>query len=113
MIPISACGGTNNVDDFNKLCQDEINAIHVVLLFAEGTVTRNDHLSEFKRGLEHIAKGIEAPIIPIHMEGKIGTPLSRIFLKGILLSQTEKDAPEWINSEIIGSVDEKGFLTVV
>ena len=37
----------------------------------------------------------------------------RIFLKGILLSKTEKDVPEWINGEMMGSVDEKGFLTVV
>ena len=76
MIPISPRGGANNLDDFNKLCQDEINAGHVVVIFAEGTVTRNGHLLEFKRGLEHIAEGIEAPIIPIHMEGVIGTPLS-------------------------------------
>ena len=76
MIPISPRGGKNNLDDFNKLCQNEINAGHVVAIFAEGTVTRNGHLLEFKRGLEHIAEGIEAPIIPIHMEGVIGTPLS-------------------------------------
>jgi len=36
-----------------------------------------------------------------------------IHLKGMLLSKTEKDAPEWINSEMIGSVDEKGFLSVI
>jgi len=76
MIPISPRGGANNLDEFNKLCQDEINAGHVVVIFAEGTVTRNGHLLEFKRGLEHIASGIDAPIIPIHMEGVIGTPLS-------------------------------------
>jgi len=76
MIPISPRGGRNNLDEFNKLCQDEINAGHVVVIFAEGTVTRNGHLLEFKKGLEHIASGIDAPIIPIHMEGVIGTPLS-------------------------------------
>lgn len=76
MIPISPRGGANNLDDFNKLCQDEINAGHCVVIFAEGTVTRNGHLLEFKKGLEYIASGIKAPIIPIHMEGVIGTPLS-------------------------------------
>lgn len=76
MIPISPRGGPKSLREFNKLCQDEINAGNIVVIFAEGTVTRNGHLLEFKRGMEHIASGITAPIIPIHMEGVIGSPLS-------------------------------------
>ncbi|MFT7611518.1 MAG: 1-acyl-sn-glycerol-3-phosphate acyltransferase [Parvicellaceae bacterium] len=75
MIPI-APRGRNNLQDFNKLCQDQINQGHVVVIFAEGMVSRNGHLHEFKRGMEHIANKITAPIIPIHMEGVLGTPFT-------------------------------------
>lgn len=75
MIPISP-RSKNNLKDFNTLCQDQINKGHVVVIFAEGMITRNGHMHEFKRGLEHIAKGIDAPIIPIHMDGVLGTPFT-------------------------------------
>ncbi len=76
MIPIYPRGGYNHLRIFNETCQREINDGHLVAIFAEGTVTRNGHLLGFKKGMEHIARGINAPIIPIHMEGVIGTPLS-------------------------------------
>lgn len=76
MIPISPRGGKNNLDEFNKRCQKEINEGHVVLIFAEGTVARNGHLLPFKKGVEYIAKGINSPIIPINLEGVLGTPLT-------------------------------------
>ncbi len=85
MIPISP-RGRNNLTAFNELCQKEINNGHVVVIFAEGMVTRNGHLHEFKRGMEHIARGIHAPIIPIHMDGVIGTPFT--YLSG--RAQAEK-----------------------
>lgn len=75
MIPI-APRSKNNLKEFNKLCQDQINQGHVVVIFAEGMVTRNGHLHEFKRGMEHIGAGITAPIIPIHMDGVLGTPFT-------------------------------------
>lgn len=76
MIPIAPRGGQNDLKRFNEACQKEINNGHLVVIFAEGTVTRNGHTLPFKRGIEHIAKGITAPIIPINMEGVLGTPLS-------------------------------------
>ncbi len=76
MIPISPRGGKNNLLKFNERCQQEINAGHVVLIFAEGTVTRNGQTLPFKKGVEYIAKGIDSPIIPINLEGVLGTPLT-------------------------------------
>jgi acyl-[acyl-carrier-protein]-phospholipid O-acyltransferase / long-chain-fatty-acid--[acyl-carrier-protein] ligase len=75
MIPISP-RSKNNLSTFNQLCQDQINKGHIVVIFAEGMITRNGHIHEFKKGLEHIAKGINAPIIPIHMDGVLGTPFT-------------------------------------
>lgn len=76
MIPINARGGQNDLRKFNRLCQEEINAGHVVCIFSEGTVTRTGQLLEFKKGIEFIAQGIEAPIIPIHLGDVIGTPFT-------------------------------------
>ncbi|MBL4705629.1 MAG: 1-acyl-sn-glycerol-3-phosphate acyltransferase [Flavobacteriales bacterium] len=75
MIPI-APRSKNNLEEFNRLCQEQINQGHIVVIFAEGMISRNGHLHEFKKGMEHIAEGITAPIIPIHMEGVLGTPFT-------------------------------------
>jgi acyl-[acyl-carrier-protein]-phospholipid O-acyltransferase/long-chain-fatty-acid--[acyl-carrier-protein] ligase len=76
MIPISARKGGNDLEQFNKTCQREINKGHIVCIFAEGTVSRTGNLLEFKKGMEHISKGITAPIIPIHLDGVIGIPFT-------------------------------------
>jgi len=75
MIPISP-RNKNDLNEFNLLCQTQINQGHVVVIFAEGMITRNGHTHEFKRGLEHIGHGIDAPIIPLHMEGVLGSPFT-------------------------------------
>jgi acyl-[acyl-carrier-protein]-phospholipid O-acyltransferase / long-chain-fatty-acid--[acyl-carrier-protein] ligase len=75
MIPISP-RNKNDLDEFNSLCQQQINQGHIVVIFAEGMITRNGHTHEFKRGLEHIGQGINAPIIPLHMDGVLGSPFT-------------------------------------
>jgi len=76
MIPVETSGSMQAMKNFTRLCQNEIKAGHVVCIFPEGQVTRNGQLSLFKKGVEHIKEGINAPIIPIHMDNVIGTPLS-------------------------------------
>ena len=76
MIPIDVGNSKNALEDFNNLCQKEINEGNVVCIFAEGQLSRNGHLQGFKKGVEHIAKGIKAPIIPLHMEGLHQVPLA-------------------------------------
>ncbi len=78
MIPISPSrvGLKNNLEKFNKKCQDVINSGEIVVIYPEGTVSRNGHLLEFKRGMEHIASGINAPIFPMHVFGANGSPFT-------------------------------------
>lgn len=76
MIPIDTKNSKEALEDFNQRCQDEINAGNIVCIFAEGQLSRNGHLQGFKKGIEHIAKGINAPIIPLHMEGLHKVPLA-------------------------------------
>lgn len=78
MIPISPSriGVKNNLKKFNKKCQEIINAGGIVVIYPEGTVSRNGHLLEFKKGMEHITSGINAPIIPMHVFGASGSPFT-------------------------------------
>jgi len=75
-IPISSRGGKNDLEAFNRIVSERINQGEVVVIFAEGTVTRTGQLLEFKKGVEHIAKRIQAPIIPIHFFNVLGSPFS-------------------------------------
>jgi acyl-[acyl-carrier-protein]-phospholipid O-acyltransferase / long-chain-fatty-acid--[acyl-carrier-protein] ligase len=48
----------------------------VVCIFAEGQITRIGQLLPFRRGLERIMKGVEAPIIPVNLDGVWGSIFS-------------------------------------
>lgn len=79
MIPIAPTrpGSTdNNLKKFNERCHKIINDGNIVVIYPEGTVSRNGHLLEFKRGMEYIASGITAPIIPLHVYGANGSPFT-------------------------------------
>ena len=41
----------------------------ILCIFAEGSISRTGELLPFKRGLEAIARGIDAPIVPVHLGG--------------------------------------------
>ncbi|HEY4414741.1 MAG TPA: acyl-[ACP]--phospholipid O-acyltransferase [Verrucomicrobiae bacterium] len=48
----------------------------VVCIFAEGQITRIGQLLEFQRGFERIMKNVTAPIIPVALDGVLGSPTS-------------------------------------
>jgi acyl-[acyl-carrier-protein]-phospholipid O-acyltransferase/long-chain-fatty-acid--[acyl-carrier-protein] ligase len=48
----------------------------LVGIFAEGGVTRSGNVEPFTRGFGRIVEGTGAPIIPMHIEGMFGHPLS-------------------------------------
>lgn len=75
-IPVSPRGGKNNFDDFNQAVTNQVNAGNVVVIFAEGTVTRTGQLLEFKKGVEHLSALIDAPVIPLHFDNVQGTPFT-------------------------------------
>jgi acyl-[acyl-carrier-protein]-phospholipid O-acyltransferase / long-chain-fatty-acid--[acyl-carrier-protein] ligase len=54
-------------------------AIHngeVVCIFAEGQITRIGQLLPFRRGMERIMKGVDAPIVPVSLDGVWGSIFS-------------------------------------
>ena len=76
MIPVNPGLGEKGLKDFTNRCIKTLNEGHVVCIFPEGQLSRNGKLGKFKKGIEFIADRTNAPIIPIHMEGLHGTPLS-------------------------------------
>lgn len=75
-IPIGPRSRKNDLNAFNQAVADRVNAGYLVAIFAEGTVTRTGQILEFKRGVEHLSKLVNAPIIPIHFDNVAGTPFS-------------------------------------
>ena len=63
----------------------------VVCIFAEGQITRIGHLLPFRRGFERIMKDVEAPIIPIALDGVWGSIFS--FDKGRFLWKLPRRIP--------------------
>ncbi|GAB1352258.1 acyl-[ACP]--phospholipid O-acyltransferase [Erysipelotrichia bacterium] len=76
-IPVSATGGLKMIlralrDAGNFLDQGDL-----VCIFAEGQITRTGQMLPFRRGLEKIVRGRQAPIIPVHLDRVWGSIYSR------------------------------------
>src|SRR5438552_15548414 len=48
----------------------------LVCIFPEGQMTRIGQMLPFRRGMERILKGVDAPIIPVHIDGVWGSIFS-------------------------------------
>src|ERR1700691_3582776 len=74
--------------------RDATNAIRageVVCIFAEGQITRIGQLLPFRRGFERIMKGVDAPIVPVNLDGVWGSIFS--FERGRLLWKLPRFIP--------------------
>ncbi len=63
----------------------------VVCIFAEGQMTRIGQLLPFRRGFERIMKGVDAPIIPVNLDGVWGSVFS--FERGRFLWKIPRRIP--------------------
>jgi acyl-[acyl-carrier-protein]-phospholipid O-acyltransferase/long-chain-fatty-acid--[acyl-carrier-protein] ligase len=63
----------------------------LVCIFAEGQVTRTGQMLPFKGGMSRILKGVEAPIIPVHLDNVWGSIFS--FEKGRFYTKLPKQVP--------------------
>jgi acyl-[acyl-carrier-protein]-phospholipid O-acyltransferase/long-chain-fatty-acid--[acyl-carrier-protein] ligase len=59
-----------------KTAREELLKGNLVAIFPEGHITRDGEISPFERGYQRVIRGIDCPIIPIHIEGLWGHPLS-------------------------------------
>ena len=73
VIPISAEQHPRELIQSLQTASDAIRNGEVVCIFAEGQITRIGQLLPFRRGMERIMKGVDAPIVPVALDGVTGS----------------------------------------
>jgi acyl-[acyl-carrier-protein]-phospholipid O-acyltransferase / long-chain-fatty-acid--[acyl-carrier-protein] ligase len=83
-IPV-ADSGPRSMRETIRLAKQQLVEGNVVCIFPEGSITRDGEMHSFRRGMESIVKGLDVPIIPVHLGGLWGNIFSfeggRAFLK--------------------------------
>ncbi|MHC5211617.1 MAG: MFS transporter [Planctomycetota bacterium] len=75
-VPIASGDAPEVVQASLEEAAAQIEAGNLVVIFAEGTVTRTGHLQSIRRGYQRIAQGRGIPIIPVHLDGLWGSVFS-------------------------------------
>ncbi len=75
-IPISAEFRPRDMIRSLRTASEAIRSGEIVCIFAEGQITRTGQLLPFRRGMERIMKGVDAPIIPVNLHGVWGSIFS-------------------------------------
>ena len=90
-IPITAGDGPRKVlralRDAGKYLDDG----ELVCIFAEGEISRTGQLLPFRRGLQRIAKGRDARIVPVHLDRVFGSVFAP--LRGVLFRHLPRRLP--------------------
>ncbi len=76
VIPIRPEDGPKSILRSLKTARQAIENGELVCIFAEGQITRTGQLQPFQRGLIRIIQGIEAPVIPVYLDGLWGSIFS-------------------------------------
>jgi 1-acyl-sn-glycerol-3-phosphate acyltransferase len=74
-IPIDAASPKSTVRAL-RAAREILSSGELVAMFPEGEISRSGEVNNFERGFEKILHGSSAPLIPIHIEGLYGHPLS-------------------------------------
>ncbi len=74
-IPVTA-GNRREVAEALARARAELEAGHVVCIFAEGAISRTGNLLPFKRGFERIVAGLDVPIVPVYLDRVWGSIFS-------------------------------------
>jgi len=75
-IPISSELHPREMIKSLRTATEAIRAGEVVCIFAEGQITRIGQMLPFRRGFERIIKGVDAPIVPVNLDGVWGSIFS-------------------------------------
>ena len=89
-IPVGA-GGPRDVVASIHAARKELEAGHVVCIFAEGAISRTGNTLPFRRGLEKIVANLGVPVIPVHLDRLWGSIFS--FERGRFLWKWPKRVP--------------------
>jgi acyl-[acyl-carrier-protein]-phospholipid O-acyltransferase/long-chain-fatty-acid--[acyl-carrier-protein] ligase len=75
-IPIAPSEGKDSVARSLKAARHKLLEGHVVCIFAEGGLTRDGEIKEFRTGLETVMEGVDCPIIPVYLHNVWGSIFS-------------------------------------
>ncbi|UWZ83905.1 acyl-[ACP]--phospholipid O-acyltransferase [Occallatibacter riparius] len=90
-IPISSEQRPRDMIRSLRTATDALRNDEIVCIFAEGQITRTGQMLPFRRGLERIMKGVDAPIIPVNLDGVWGSIFS--FERGRFLWKMPRKIP--------------------
>lgn len=90
-IPVSPFDKPDQIAASLKQAQELIKSGEIVCIFAEGSITRTGNLLPFRKGFERIMDGLDAPIIPVHIDRIWGSVFS--FKDGKFLWKLPKEIP--------------------
>lgn len=76
VIPISPEDGMESVLESLNMAKERLNQERVVCIFAEGKITRDGMMNEFRTGLETIMSGTNCPIVPVYLHNVWGSIFS-------------------------------------
>jgi acyl-[acyl-carrier-protein]-phospholipid O-acyltransferase / long-chain-fatty-acid--[acyl-carrier-protein] ligase len=76
VIPISSELRPREMLHSLRTASEAIRAGEVVCIFAEGQITRIGQMLPFRRGMERIMRGVDAPIVPVNLDGVWGSIFS-------------------------------------
>jgi acyl-[acyl-carrier-protein]-phospholipid O-acyltransferase / long-chain-fatty-acid--[acyl-carrier-protein] ligase len=74
-IPIESGSPKETVRALRK-AREELLKGNLVAIFPEGQITRDGETGPFERGYERVINGVDCPVVPMHIEGLWGHPLS-------------------------------------
>jgi 1-acyl-sn-glycerol-3-phosphate acyltransferase len=74
-IPIDAASPKSTARAL-RAAHAELAGGELVAIFPEGSISRNGEIGAFERGFERILAGTDCPVIPMHVSGLYGHPLS-------------------------------------
>ena len=90
-IPISSELRPREMLQSLRKASDTIRSGEIVCIFAEGQITRIGQLLPFRRGMERIMKGVDAPVVPVNLDGVWGSIFS--FERGRFLWKMPRALP--------------------
>jgi len=76
VIPIASDQGPREMIHALREATQALQKGELVCIFPEGQMTRIGQMLPFRRGMERIMKGVEAPIIPVNLDGVWGSIFS-------------------------------------
>jgi acyl-[acyl-carrier-protein]-phospholipid O-acyltransferase / long-chain-fatty-acid--[acyl-carrier-protein] ligase len=91
VIPIASDQGPREMIHSLRAATQALQDGELLCIFPEGQMTRIGQMLPFRRGMERIMKGVEAPIIPVHLDGVWGSIFS--FDRGKFLWKLPRHIP--------------------